>query len=92
MAVRASSADGNESGTPEDARPRAFSAAGVRILIRDFWRKAVQIGRLIIGVPDYDTYVEHLRRFHPERTPMSYEEFFVERQTARYKGGGGRCC
>jgi uncharacterized short protein YbdD (DUF466 family) len=60
--------------------------------LREFWRRAIQMGRLIIGVPDYDTYVEHLRRFHPERKPMTYEEFFVERQNARYKGGGGRCC
>jgi uncharacterized short protein YbdD (DUF466 family) len=56
------------------------------------WRHAVQTARLIIGVPDYDTYVEHLRIRHPQREPMSYEAFFIERQNARYKGGGGRCC
>jgi uncharacterized short protein YbdD (DUF466 family) len=50
------------------------------------------MGRLIIGVPDYDTYVAHQRRFHPERAPMTYEAFFNERQAARYRGGGGRCC
>lgn len=64
----------------------------LRTAVRNAWRKGVQVCRLIIGVPDYDTYVEHLRRFHPERTPMTYEEFFIERQNARYKGGGGRCC
>lgn len=57
-----------------------------------FWRRAVQTARLIIGVPDYDTYVEHVRRHHPERPVMSYEEFFDERMRARYRGGGGRCC
>ncbi len=56
------------------------------------WKRAVQIGRASIGVPDYDTYVAHIRAQHPERTPMTYEAFFVERQNARYKGGGGRCC
>ncbi|MBN8482827.1 MAG: YbdD/YjiX family protein [Xanthomonadales bacterium] len=60
--------------------------------LRAVWRHAVQTARLIIGVPDYDTYVEHQRRFHPERPPMSYEAFFAERQAARYRGGGGRCC
>ena len=56
-------------------------------------RKRLREGaRLMIGVPDYDTYVEHQRRFHPERPPMSYEAFFAERQAARYRGGGGRCC
>ncbi len=64
----------------------------LRLALRAFWRGAVQMGRLIIGVPDYDTYVAHVRRNHPERTPMSYEAFFAERQAARYKAGGGRCC
>lgn len=60
--------------------------------LREAWRRAVQTGRLIIGVPDYDTYVEHMRRVHPERAVMSYEAFFAERLEARYRGGGGRCC
>jgi uncharacterized short protein YbdD (DUF466 family) len=59
---------------------------------RTCWKRAVQIARASIGVPDYDTYVAHVREHHPERTPMSYEAFFVERQKARYSGGGGRCC
>ncbi|HMM67680.1 MAG TPA: YbdD/YjiX family protein [Dokdonella sp.] len=56
------------------------------------WFYAVRIARRCIGVPDYDTYVAHVRTHHPGRTPMSYAAFFVERQNARYKGGGGRCC
>ena len=44
------------------------------------------------GVPDYDAYVKHLREHHPEREVPSYKEFFRERQVARYKGTGGRCC
>jgi uncharacterized short protein YbdD (DUF466 family) len=36
--------------------------------------------------------VKHLREHHPERKVPSYGEFFRERQEARYKGGGGRCC
>lgn len=67
------------------------SALGVPTFL-NCWRKAVQVARRAIGVPDYETYVAHVRRHHPERTPMSYEAFFIERQTARYKGGGGRCC
>lgn len=49
--------------------------------------------RLMVGVPDYDTYVAHMRRVHPDQEPMSYEAFFKERQEARY-GGKGRigCC
>ncbi|OZB61216.1 MAG: hypothetical protein B7X39_02635 [Lysobacterales bacterium 14-68-21] len=56
------------------------------------WKWAVQTARLCCGVPDYDVYVQHLKRYHPERPIPSYEEFFRERQSARYKGTGGRCC
>jgi uncharacterized short protein YbdD (DUF466 family) len=57
-----------------------------------FWRRAVQIARAMIGVPDYDTYVAHMRLHHPGKPVRSYEEFFNERLEARYRRGGGRCC
>ncbi|MDM0013284.1 YbdD/YjiX family protein [Variovorax sp. J22P168] len=48
--------------------------------------------RLMVGLPDYDTYLSHMARTHPDREPMSYEAFFKERLEARYGGGKGRCC
>lgn len=51
-----------------------------------------EVFRLMCGVPDYDGYVAHLRRLHPERPIPSYEEFFAERQRARYGRGRTRCC
>ena len=51
--------------------------------------------RLMIGVPDYETYAAHMRRMHPDQPAMSYAEFFQERQSARYGAGstrGFRCC
>ena len=52
-----------------------------------------QTAKLMVGVPDYDNYVQHMRLTHPEQTPMSHDEFFRERQDARYGGkNGGRCC
>ena len=54
-----------------------------------------QAARMLVGMPDYDTYVAHMRSTHPEQAPMSYEAFFRERQDARYGGGKGRpirCC
>lgn len=56
------------------------------------WRRARQSARSVIGVPDYDTYLRHCREHHPERAPMDYAAFFTERQAARYRGTGGRCC
>lgn len=49
--------------------------------------------RLMVGIPDYETYVAHMQATHPDQELMTYEEFFRERQTARY-GGKGRigCC
>lgn len=60
---------------------------------RDTGRYLATTLRLMVGVPDYDTYLEHMRRNHPEQTPMDYPTFFRERQQARY-GGRGRigCC
>ena len=48
--------------------------------------------RLMGGLPDYQTYVAHMESTHPDREPMTYEEFFRERQEARYGGGQGKCC
>jgi len=51
--------------------------------------------RLMVGFPDYDTYVAHIRKTHPDQTPMTYPEFFRERQLARYGADGRRgfrCC
>ena len=62
---------------------------------RNWWRWGVQTARLMVGVPDYDTYVAHRKMQHPEAPIMSYVEFFRERQKARYACEKGRfkgCC
>jgi uncharacterized short protein YbdD (DUF466 family) len=51
--------------------------------------------RLMVGVPDYETYVAHRQVNHPNKPIMTYAEFFRERQEARYAVGKGRfrgCC
>jgi uncharacterized short protein YbdD (DUF466 family) len=60
--------------------------------IAQLWSRARQTARSAIGIPDYDGYLRHCREHHPERAPMTYAEFFSERQAARYRGTGGRCC
>ncbi|KTT15046.1 YbdD/YjiX family protein [Pseudacidovorax intermedius] len=55
-------------------------------------RSVRQSLRLMVGLPDYDTYLSHMAQTHPDRAPMSYEEFFRERLEARYGAGKGRCC
>ena len=63
--------------------------------IRLIGKRVCKCGRLMVGVPDYETYVAHVARAHPGQAPMTYKEFFRERQAARYGDGGARgmrCC
>ncbi len=59
------------------------------------WELLVRTARLMVGIPDYETYVEHRRTQHPGEPVMTFEEFFRNRQDARYAVGRGkisRCC
>jgi uncharacterized short protein YbdD (DUF466 family) len=53
---------------------------------------AVRTARLMVGVPDYDTYVAHRAAHHPGEPVMSRAEFVAERQQARFSGRVGKCC
>ncbi|WP_414902254.1 CstA-like transporter-associated (seleno)protein [Sphingomonas flavalba] len=46
----------------------------------------------MVGIPDYDGYVAHLRDRHPGQAPMDRIAFFRNRLAARFGGGGARCC
>jgi uncharacterized short protein YbdD (DUF466 family) len=51
--------------------------------------------RLMVGQPNYEVYVAHVRATHPDAEPMSPAEFFRNREAARFgEGGKGgfRCC
>ena len=48
--------------------------------------------RAIAGVPDYDRYLAHMRRRHPDLAPLSPRELFAMRQRERFERPGGRCC
>jgi uncharacterized short protein YbdD (DUF466 family) len=65
----------------------------VRAVTAKEW--TVRTARLMVGIPDYETYVAHRRANHPDLPIMTYEEFFIERQEARYAVSKGRfkaCC
>lgn len=63
--------------------------------LSDIGRCLCDGARLMVGMPNYDTYVAHVRATHPDRPVMTYEEFFRDRQNAKF-GGGGKggfvCC
>lgn len=46
----------------------------------------------IIGAPDYDKYLEHVRTCHPQDRPLSRDEFTRQRLRDRYERPGARCC
>lgn len=61
-----------------------------------FFSKCVCDGaRLMVGQGDYEVYAAHIRKTHPDQTPMTEREFFRNRENARFGAGnrnGFRCC
>jgi uncharacterized short protein YbdD (DUF466 family) len=48
--------------------------------------------RAMLGAPDYERYLEHVRAVHPGREPMTAEQFAEDRLNSRYSTPGARCC
>ena len=48
--------------------------------------------RTMLGAPDYDAYVAHLRERHPDARPLGREQFVDARLRERYERPGSRCC
>lgn len=55
-------------------------------------RRVLGVVRTIIGAPDYDRYVQHMREHHPECQVASRDEFMTQRLESRYSRPGSRCC
>jgi uncharacterized short protein YbdD (DUF466 family) len=54
--------------------------------------RVLAIVRTIIGVPDYEYYLRHMRARHPECAVLTQGEFARQRLEARYSRPGSRCC
>jgi uncharacterized short protein YbdD (DUF466 family) len=62
---------------------------------RELLGRAAETARLMVGVPDYETYAAHRRSAHPGEPVMTRTEFHRERTERRFGGGAdriGRCC
>jgi uncharacterized short protein YbdD (DUF466 family) len=55
-------------------------------------RAAARVARTVLGVPDYERYLAHVRTTHPNEPPLTRDEFGRERLDARYSRPGARCC
>jgi uncharacterized short protein YbdD (DUF466 family) len=63
--------------------------------ILEFKKYYKQFISLLVGVPSYEKYIEHMKTHHPDQPIQSRKEFFCEAQEARYNSKGGkvtRCC
>jgi uncharacterized short protein YbdD (DUF466 family) len=58
----------------------------------DWFTRAAAILRRIIGAPDYDAYLRHVRAHHPGCAPLTRDEFVRQRMDSRYSTPGNRCC
>jgi uncharacterized short protein YbdD (DUF466 family) len=54
--------------------------------------RAGSVVRRIIGAPDYDYYLAHMRARHPELAPLSRDRFMAAQLQARFEKPGARCC
>ena len=61
-------------------------------LLALWFGRAQQSARLMCGVSDYDTYVQHMLLTHPGKPVLTYEGFFRQRQEVRYGSSATRCC
>ena len=55
-------------------------------------QRVAAVVRRIVGVPDYDTYVAHVKECHAGVVPMTREEFEKARMEDKYNRPGQRCC
>jgi uncharacterized short protein YbdD (DUF466 family) len=61
-------------------------------LISSFLSRTASTLRAVLGVPDYQRYLSHMRDAHPGDRVMSETEFNHTRMNDRYNGTGSKCC
>ena len=59
---------------------------------RRWMARAAAVLRRVIGAPDYESYLRHVREHHPGCEPLSRDEFVTQRMNDRYSRPGSRCC
>ena len=64
----------------------------MRNSLRDAWKRLQQTGLLMVGVPDYATYLAHMAAHHPGHPVLSEADWVRRAQDARYGGKKiGKC-
>lgn len=60
--------------------------------ITNIFSRTASVVRAVIGVPDYQRYLAHMRSAHPGDRIMSETEFRHTRMNDRYNNAGSKCC
>ena len=74
----------NKGGMNTKCISNRFIAIGYAVLLR-----SVQAARLMVGVGNYQYYLEHMQLHHPDTAAMSEMEYFRYCQESRYPGKDG---
>ena len=58
---------------------------------KKFYQKADKFFHLLVGMPSYTKYLEHMQKNHPDKIPKTQREFFKEAMEAKYGAGRNKC-
>ena len=61
-------------------------------MISERLKSVVRVCRQMFGIPDYDRYLDHMRKHHPHDAVLSAREFCARAIDRKYEGKGPRCC
>jgi uncharacterized short protein YbdD (DUF466 family) len=61
-------------------------------LITSLFARSASVVRAMLGVPDYERYLAHMRAAHPGDRVMTETEFNHTRMNDRYNQPGSKCC
>ncbi|MDE6886431.1 MAG: KCU-star family selenoprotein [Helicobacteraceae bacterium] len=59
--------------------------------LKALYKKSDRFLHLLVGMPSYDKYLEHMIKNHPDKIPKSQREFFKEALENKYGPGSSKC-
>ncbi|MBF6226342.1 YbdD/YjiX family protein [Nocardia abscessus] len=84
--------DSAAQGADRSARPVGARLRRAARVCRHGFRAGVWWFNSILGGQDYQRYVEHLRRRHPDRAVPTEREYWRQRHAEADRNPANRCC
>jgi uncharacterized short protein YbdD (DUF466 family) len=60
--------------------------------VADLLSRMASVIRRVIGAPDYERYLVHVKQLHPGQAPLTRDAFARDALARRYDRPGSRCC